>query len=190
MISIDTFLPQVILQILKDYPVSWINDVKGSLDGKTLRKIADSGLKIAIMHSLTIPAQKDQCLDFEHVPMESINQWAKQKIDYLEQFGFSKNDIILDPGIGFGKSSYQDISLFKSIHQLKDLGCEVLVGHSRKAYTSSFYPSSANERDLETIAISSTLAAQGVDYLRIHHVKNHQRFFVAQQISQSQKVKE
>jgi 2-amino-4-hydroxy-6-hydroxymethyldihydropteridine diphosphokinase/dihydropteroate synthase len=184
-ISIDTFLPQTVLKILKNYPISWINDVKGSLDGQTLREMADRGLKIVIMHSLTIPPQKNQCLDFKHTPMENISQWAQQKIDHLEKCGFSRNDIILDPGIGFGKSSYQNISLLKNIPQLKKWGCEILVGHSRKSYISSFFHAIVNERDLETMAISGVLAEQGVDYLRIHNVKDHQRFFVAEKICQA-----
>jgi dihydropteroate synthase len=97
----------------------------------------------------------------------------------LEKCGFSKNNIIIDPGIGFGKSVYQNISLLKNIYHLKKFGCEVLIGHSRKSYVSSFSRSEAKERDLETIAISGMLAHQDVDYLRVHNVREHQRFFVA-----------
>ncbi len=184
MISIDTFLPQTVLKILQDYPISWINDVKGNLDDKTLRKISERNLKIVIMHSLTIPPQKEQCLNFENTPIMHIIQWAKQKIEHLEKCGFSKNNIIIDPGIGFGKTPYQNISLLKHMHEFKKLECEVLVGHSRKSYISAFCNATITDRDLETIAISHSLASQNVDYLRVHHVKDHQRSFVAQKISQ------
>ncbi len=181
-LSIDSFLPPTILKVIEQYPISWINDVKGDLDDRTLMHIAAQGLKIVVMHSLTIPPQKDQCLDFEITPIKSIINWAEKKISRLEKCGFSKENIILDPGIGFGKSAYQNLLLLKNIHQLKKFGCEILVGHSRKLYISSFYRSAASERDLETIAISGMLAEQGVDYLRVHNVKDHQRFFVAQQV--------
>jgi 2-amino-4-hydroxy-6-hydroxymethyldihydropteridine diphosphokinase/dihydropteroate synthase len=187
-ISIDTFLPQTILNILKDYPVSWINDVKGDLDEKTLKKISEKNLKLVIMHSLTIPPRADQCLDFETTAIMHVAQWAKQKIGRLEKCGFSKDNIIIDPGIGFGKTAYQNILLLKHMYQFKELGCEILVGHSRKSYISTFFNSTAKERDLETIAISQALVSQNVDYLRVHNVQEHQRFFVAQQISQQTEI--
>ncbi|CAK6510867.1 MAG: Pterin-binding domain-containing protein [Rickettsia helvetica] len=54
-----------------------------------------------------------------------------------------------------------------------------MVGHSRKSYISAFYNSKASERDLKTIAISKYLTEHGADYLRVHNVIEHQRFFVA-----------
>lgn len=132
------------------------------------------------MHSLTIPPQKQQCLDFNKSPITSLNIWAEQEIAKLEKCGFDRKGIIFDPGIGFGKSVYQNLHILQNIQEFKKLGCEILVGHSRKSYISTFYNCSAEERDLETIAISKYLAENGVDYLRVHNVKDHQRFFVAQ----------
>ncbi|HJD67110.1 MAG TPA: dihydropteroate synthase [Rickettsia endosymbiont of Bembidion lapponicum] len=182
LISIDSFSPEVIKRILKKYPVHCINLVKTNLDNDTLRLIADYNCKIVIMHSLTVPPQKQQCLDFDKSPIISLNIWAEQEIAKLEKCGFDRKDIIFDPGIGFGKSVYQNLHILQNIQEFKKLECEILVGHSRKSYISTFYNSIAKERDLETIAISKYLAENGVNYLRVHNVEDHQRFFAAKQI--------
>lgn len=181
-VSIDSFSPKVIKNILKKYPISCINLVKNNLDEYMLRLIADYNCKIVTMHSLTIPPQKQKCLDFNKPPLAALNIWAEEEITKLEKCGFDKKNIILDPGIGFGKSAYQNLYLLQHIAEFKNLGCEILVGHSRKSYISTFYDSKASERDLETIAISKYLAENGADYLRVHNVVEHQRFFVSQHI--------
>ena len=61
------------------------------------------------MHSLTVPPQKQKCLDFDKSPLASLNIWAEQEITKLEKYGFDRNNIILDPGIGVGKSVYQNL---------------------------------------------------------------------------------
>ena len=103
-------------------------------------------------------------------------------IEKLISLGFSLDQIIIDPGLGFAKSPYQNLSLLKNIRLLKKLPCQILVGHSRKSYINSFSQASILERDLETIAISQALHNLKIDYLRVHNVVDHQRFFVATSI--------
>lgn len=180
-ISLDSFLPETIRQILEHYPIDWINDVTGNLDTHTLKYIAERGLKIVSMHSLSIPPKKNHCLSFDSPPIDLLSQWAEQKIIQLKNCGFNEKTIILDPGIGFGKSPYQNLALLRHIAVLKNTGCQILVGHSRKSYLSSFHHAKPQERDLETIAVSGVLGRHRVDYLRVHNVINHQRFFSAEQ---------
>lgn len=71
------------------------------------------------------------------------------------------------------------IYILQYIKEFKNLGCEILLGHSRKSYISDFYNSKASERNLEIIAISNYLMENVVDYLRVHNVIEHQKFFVA-----------
>jgi 2-amino-4-hydroxy-6-hydroxymethyldihydropteridine diphosphokinase/dihydropteroate synthase len=181
-LSIDTFSSEVILKAIRDYPVSWINDVTGNLDAITLRHVAEAGCKVVWMHSLDVPANKKQCIPFGRDPLETVSEGAEKAVGHLMACGFTKDTIILDPGIGFGKSAYQDLVLLRHVKILKKFGCQVLVGHSRKYYLSSFYPSSPPMRDLETIAVSEELARLEVDYLRVHNIADHQRFFVAKKV--------
>lgn len=91
---------------------------------------------------------------------------------------------MIDPGIGFGKSVYQNFEILRHVEQLKDRGFGTLVGHSRKSYLEAFSMEKASERDLETIALSALLQRK-VDFLRVHNVVDHQRFFVAQKAFQA-----
>ncbi|SPR13138.1 dihydropteroate synthase [Orientia tsutsugamushi] len=178
-ISIDSFQPDVILNVLEHYNVTWVNDVKGNLDDSILKVIANSGCSIVIMHSLSIPPCSDTIIPCDINPINTINNWAEKSINRLLALGFDKNSIIIDPGIGFGKSLYQNVWLLRYIEKLQSFGCKVLVGHSRKSFISSFTTESAFNRDLETIALSSMLHNK-VDFLRVHNIKDHMRFFVAQ----------
>ena len=178
-ISIDSFSKEVILKILANHKISWINDVTGRLDDSTFALIAQTCCKIVVMHSLSIPASPEVRISDKEDPVAVINDWSKQIVERLLRCGFKTESIILDPGIGFGKSAYHSLLILKNISQLQKFGCEMLVGHSRKSYISSFCCLKPAERDLETISISEHLAACGVDYLRVHDVLGHQRFFVA-----------
>jgi 2-amino-4-hydroxy-6-hydroxymethyldihydropteridine diphosphokinase/dihydropteroate synthase len=97
--------------------------------------------------------------------------------------GFDANDVIIDPGIGFGKSIYQNLELIRELEVLKTNGCKLLVGHSRKSFIGGFYDGKAHERDLETITISSKLAKSGADFIRIHNIRDHHRLLVANKVS-------
>ncbi|WP_341817084.1 dihydropteroate synthase [Wolbachia endosymbiont (group A) of Agelastica alni] len=178
-VSIDSFWPDVILNVLEHYNIAWVNDQKGDLDDNTLKAIASSGCSIVIMHSLSIPPHSDNIIPSDIDPIDTINNWAERNINRLLALGFDQSSIIIDPGIGFGKSLYQNIWLLCNIEALQSFGCKVLVGHSRKSFISSFSTEPVFNRDLETIALSSALHNK-VDFLRVHNVRNHMRFFVAQ----------
>jgi 2-amino-4-hydroxy-6-hydroxymethyldihydropteridine diphosphokinase/dihydropteroate synthase len=182
-ISIDSFYPYVIEKILENYSVSYINDVKGNLNDEILKKIVDKGCRMIAMHSLSVPVKLGEYLnDNEHI-LHEINNWIKKTLERLIRCGFKKDSVIIDPGIGFGKSSYQSLALIRSAGKIEKLGCEIMFGHSRKSYIAGFSKASSMERDLETIAISDYLSSCDVDYLRVHNVKDHQRFFVSKQLA-------
>ncbi|MFP3028332.1 MAG: dihydropteroate synthase, partial [Wolbachia sp.] len=178
-VSIDSFWPDVILNVLEHYNIAWVNNQKGDLDDNTLKAVASSGCSIVIMHSLSIPPHKDNIIPGDIDSVSTINHWAERNINRLLALGFDQSSIIIDPGIGFGKSLYQNIWLLRNIEALQSFGCKVLVGHSRKSFISSFSTEPIFNRDLETIALSSALHNK-VDFLRVHNVRDHMRFFVAQ----------
>ncbi|WP_264731253.1 dihydropteroate synthase [Wolbachia endosymbiont (group A) of Sphaerophoria taeniata] len=178
-VSIDSFWPDVILNVLEHYNIAWVNNQKEALDNNTLKAIASNGCSIVIMHSLSIPPHRDNIIPDDTDPIDIINNWAEKSISRLLTLGFDQSSIIIDPGIGFGKSLYQNIWLLRNIEALRSFGCKVLVGHSRKSFISSFSTEPVFNRDLETIALSSALHNK-VDFLRVHNVRDHMRFFVAQ----------
>lgn len=177
-VSIDSFFPEVILKIIENYPIAWVNDVKGDLDDKTLRGISDKKCGIILMHSLSVPADKSLSINPNLNPVEFLRGWALKNLKKLQDIGFNYDDIILDSGIGFGKSAYQDILLLRCMEEFKNLPCQIMVGHSRKFFMTTFTTEPASNRDVETFAVSAILQNK-IDYLRVHNIRDHMRFFVA-----------
>ncbi|AAL02573.1 folate synthesis bifunctional protein-like protein [Rickettsia conorii str. Malish 7] len=93
-------------------------------------------------------------------------------MDLIEKISFLILELVLE-------NPFIKIYILQYIKEFKNLGCEILLGHSRKSYISAFYNSKASERDLEIIAISKYLMENLVDYLQVHNVIEHQKFFVA-----------
>lgn len=173
-ISIDTFHDEVVAWVLKKHEISWINDVQGSLCNDTLRLIRDSNVKLCIMHSLGVPPKQNITISPLDDPIETILVWANNRVEKLLSLGFDLNNVILDPGIGFGKTTYQNIEIIKRLDELKKLQVKILLGHSRKSYISAFSKLSPQQRDLETIAVSAAVA-KNVDFLRVHNISCHMR---------------
>lgn len=178
-ISLDSFNVEVIQKALQHYPIDWINDVRGNENPDFLKWVAETNCKIVINHSLSIPPSKKNILSFDTHPIKYIYEWAQNKIERFSAYGIQRDNIIVDPGIGFGKSTFQSLSLLREIKYLKKLCCEIIVGHSRKSFLNILTPQPTSERDLETIGISHYLLKQGVDYLRVHNIESHQRSLTA-----------
>jgi len=182
-ISIDTYHPELILKLLREYKIDWINDVTGNLDENILQEIAAVGCKIVTMHSLSVPPSRNKILSHEQSPLVQMRIWGEMMLERMLKCGFAAQDLILDPGIGFGKSIYQNLAIIREAKKLQTDGAKILIGHSRKSFISGFSPQNASCRDLETTAISYNLARHGVDFLRVHNVEDHHRLLVASKIS-------
>ncbi len=180
-ISVDSFFPEVIRKIIKEFKVNYINDVSGKLDKDILKMIAKRNLKICIMHSLSVPANPSIVLSYKKNVMKILLDWSKKTVSGLVKLGFDFENIVLDPGIGFGKSAYQNVEILKNLEVFECFrkeGVKLMVGHSRKSYINLFNSSlvqKPQERDLETLAISSVIS-KNVDFIRVHNVKDHMRF--------------
>lgn len=168
-ISIDTRHPNVAERAMQ-LGIDWINDVSGFVDPNMRALAAGSPVKCVVMHNLGVPAQKNVVLTSNADVCEQILDWTEQRFDELLYAGVDANQLIFDVGIGFGKTAQQSLFLLKNIDQFRCLGCPLLVGHSRKSFLNLITEKSFPDRDFETAMVSYQLAAQGVDYLRVHNV--------------------
>ncbi|MDR2794214.1 MAG: dihydropteroate synthase [Holosporaceae bacterium] len=159
--GVDTYFADVAKYAIEKHKIKWINDQKGTFNAATIKFIADNDVKLVTMLQGTDMS------------------WISERIKVLRHCGMSLGNIIIDPGLGFGKTKYQNIKIIQNCKRLRDFGCEVLVGHSRKSFMELFTNFPASERDVETLAISDFLSDSEVDYIRIHNVRDHMRFLVA-----------
>lgn len=181
-ISLDSYSFDVIQRAVAKYTIHFINDVSGSCDAKTLDLVARNRIKIVLMHSLGVPPTSGSTLSSKEHPIESLIKWGEAMISTCLKRGLSQQQILLDPGIGFGKLAFQSWQILSDINALKDLGCEIFVGHSRKSFFKWCTPMPPEERDWETAAISLLLSQKKVGYLRVHNVEKHQRLLTAAQL--------
>lgn len=168
-ISLDTRHVYIAEQALT-YGIDWINDVSG-LDNPSMRSLVkSSGKECVIMHHLSIPEDRSHVIARTEDVLQTVLQWGRQRLQELEKAGLDLDKIIFDPGIGFGKMAEQSLLLLQHVSEFTQLGCRLLIGHSRKSFMNNFTSMPHAERDLETAVISLYLLQQPVDYLRVHNV--------------------
>ncbi|BAE80786.1 folate synthesis bifunctional protein [Chlamydia felis Fe/C-56] len=177
-ISLDTFYPEIIRRALEVYPIRWINDVSGG--SKEMAKIArDANLRLVINHSCSLPPCPNKTLELSTCAAEQLFSWGEKQIEAFTALGLNLDQIIFDPGIGFGTSPIQALHVLHRMKKFRGLGCATLVGHSRKSCFSLLGKHDAKDRDWETVSLSVLLQQQGVNFLRVHDVEANQRVLSA-----------
>lgn len=156
----------------------WINDVSGGADDTLLRAVAEAECRYVLMHSLGVPADPARVLPAQADAVAEVLAWGEARLRDLAARGIARERVAFDPGLGFGKTAAQSLALLRRAERLRELGVEVLIGHSRKSWLAPLQPDIA-QRDVETVGASLALAAKGVSYLRVHDVALHARAFAA-----------
>lgn len=163
-LSIDTFRASVAQMAVTEYGAEIVNDVYGS-DPKMIDTVAQLGCTYVYTHPFEIDSSSPNEL------IRKIFVFFAEGIEMMKGKGVNSDNIIIDPGFGFGKTAEQNFELFSGIHELKSLGCPILVGISRKRMiwqTLSITPDEA----LNGTTVLNTLAlTEGADILRVHDVK-------------------
>jgi dihydropteroate synthase len=174
-ISLDTYHPETAKRAL-DLGIQWINDVKGG-DDEAMWPLIKSypEVRYVVMHHLGVPVQAGQTLPAGEDPVLTINQWAHSRLQKAAGYGISETQLILDPGIGYGKTPLHSWHVLKQLERLETGNSQLLIGHSRKKFLTLVTDALAPERDIETVVVSSLLSTSKVDYLRIHNPTWHQR---------------
>ncbi|MGN7612684.1 dihydropteroate synthase [Magnetococcales bacterium HHB-1] len=179
-ISIDSQKPQVILAAL-DAGASMVNDVSGlrgpdlksspSLEQQNLLKtLASYGVPIIMMHMAKTPEVMQQDPQYHHVLID-IYHFFQERLDLCAQYGILPKQIILDPGIGFGKTDQHNRLLIQGLGFFAGLGTSLLLGVSRKRIIGSLTGvASAPARDPGSHALGLLGLLQGAQFLRVHDV--------------------
>jgi dihydropteroate synthase len=167
-VSIDTRHAETAARAIRA-GVDWINDVSFGTSDRLLCEVAASSVEYVAMHSLGVPANKHVILSEESAAYPQVSAAFVALLSRLENFNIEHSRVILDAGIGFGKNAQQSLSLLWDTPKFTELGCRLLVGHSRK----SCFKLLDDDVDALTIAASAYLMHCDVDYLRVHDVRTH-----------------
>ena len=173
LISIDTRSSVVAEECLK-LGADIINDVSGfDYDDKMPDIIAKYGAKVIIQHSNGTPENMQNNTEYSNL-IDELYQSLKSKINLAISKGIKKENIIIDPGIGFGKTREQNFEIIRRIEEFYGLGCPVMLGVSRKSLLNM--PEETNEtKDIFSVAINTLALQKHVDYIRVHNVKLHKQ---------------
>ncbi len=173
-VSIDSRNPETLKKAL-DYGVAYINDVSGLQNEAIISLVKEYDVKAVFMHSLTVPADKNINIPENEDVVSFLKNWAINKIENLKKFGVKGEALVVDPGLGFGKTAKQSFEIIKRVGEFKDLNIPILIGHSEKSFLSLFTDKNAGERNIETNIVTSYLVSQNVDYIRVHNVTEAKR---------------
>lgn len=151
----------------------WINDVSGFADKAMIAAMQESNCSLVVMHSLGVPANPEETMENHVDAVTEVNSFFAERIAELREAGIDDERIIIDPGIGFGKTAEQSLALLWNIAEIQALDFPVLVGHSRKSFFKPFTDNWEIERDSLTRLVSHYLRSKKVDYIRVHDVAGH-----------------
>jgi dihydropteroate synthase len=173
LISIDTMKYQVAAKAI-DAGANWINDVSGFRDPE-MRAVASSSphAKLCVMHMLGSPHTMQLDPVYEGGVIESIKHWFSDILEKLIQAGVKENQIVLDPGIGFGKTVAHNLEIIHNLPELKSLGFPLLLGASRKQFMRRILNKPTEELLAATLAIDTIAILSKVDYIRVHDIQAH-----------------
>lgn len=172
LISIDTSKAEV-AQAGLDAGADIINDVTGLSDPAMRKVAAGSECGIIIMHMAGNPRTMQRSPNYREVTNEVITFLNKQ-IKLCESDGIIKERIVVDPGIGFGKSLQHNLELIGSMTKITELKRPVMVGVSRKSFIGKILENDDfNEREWPTVALTSYCREHGATLFRVHSVKQN-----------------
>ncbi len=180
--SIDSYTPSVVEYALKS-GFGMINDITGAENEAIIKLAIKYSAKLCIMHMQGTPQTMQNNPDYEDVTVE-VSAFFEERIKRCEALGMERKNIILDVGIGFGKTVEHNITLIKNMAHFGVFGCDVLVGASRKSMIDNIISTPTEERLAGTLAIHLKAVENGANIVRCHDVKEHiQALVVAKRLS-------
>ncbi len=176
-ISVDTTKSEVARQAL-DAGADIINDISSlAFDERMVRVAADSGAPVILMHMQGTPKTMQQHPVYSSLISEVI-AFLEDRIQFAVKNGVQRSQVIVDPGIGFGKTTSNNLQLIRDIEALHCLGRPVLLAASRKGFIGSILDRPPTEREIGTAVVDTIGIAGGVHIIRVHDVEFHRQVAV------------
>ena len=169
-ISIDTCKAEVARQALKA-GASIINDISAlRFDPDIIPVAAEASVPVILMHMQGTPGDMQKNPFYQNLIPEILN-FLKQAVDRAVSGGIKEDMIIVDPGIGFGKTVDHNLEILKGLGQFCVLGRPILLGTSNKSFIGHLLNKEPHERDTGTMATIAAGVLSGADIVRVHNVK-------------------
>ena len=185
-ISADTFSPEVARRALAAGAVA-VNDISGGCE-EMFELVAGSGCGYALMHIEGAPRVDRPARDYDDV-VDHLKSWFEGRVEAALGLGVAEEQIAIDPGLDFDKTTEQDLEILRRLPELRALGLPLYVSLSRKDFVGAVLAGSweerlpAAEREWGTVAAAALAVRAGADVLRIHDRSSLQAVRVAGRIA-------
>ncbi|KAB1196685.1 MULTISPECIES: dihydropteroate synthase [Haloferax] len=167
LVSVDT-RKAAVAEAALDAGADILNDVTGLEDPQMRFLAAERDVPVIVMHSIDAPVIPDKEIDYDDVVEDVVDELG-ERILLAEKAGIPRHNVIVDPGLGFGKSKAENFELLGRVDELSALGCPILVGHSHKSMF-SLVGEQTGDNLAATIAGTAIAADRGADIVRVHDV--------------------
>jgi dihydropteroate synthase len=165
-ISIDTRKPAVAEAAL-EAGADVVNDVTGLADARMRDLVAEWDVPAVLMHSLSTPVDPDRQYEYDDVASDVL-ETLTERVLLAERAGIDRSQLVVDPGLGFGKRAAESFELLDRLGEFRALGTPVMVGHSQKSMFASV--STGDDRLVPTVAATALAVERGADVVRVHDV--------------------
>lgn len=169
--SVDSYTPSVVEYALKS-GFTLINDITGARDDAIIELAVKYDATLCIMHMQGTPETMQHHPSYGDITAE-VSDFFAERIARCEARGLSRENLILDVGIGFGKTREHNLALIQNMAHFRSFGCEVLVGASRKSMIDAIIPTPVEARLPGTLAIHLKAIENGASIVRCHDVAEH-----------------
>lgn len=168
-VSVDTMKAEIAYRAIAA-GASMINDISaGNFDPEMIPVVAESDAAFVVMHMLGRPESMQQNPTYKNV-VEEVGDFFAHQLELLKCHGVSSDRVLLDPGIGFGKSQDDNLKLLANLKKFQIFSRPILVGASRKSFISSVLQSDVHGRLEGSLAAAVASVLQGVSMIRAHDV--------------------
>ena len=167
-LSIDTCKPGVAREAIMA-GASLVNDISGLRNKEMVKIIKEFNVPVIIMHMQGNPQCMQENPQYEEV-VNDIISFFRERIYWAESNGISKEKLILDPGIGFGKTTEHNLEILRGLEEFKVLGCPLLIGTSRKRFIGDTLGLPVGQRLEGSLAACFWSVFKGINILRVHDV--------------------
>lgn len=165
-ISLDTTKSEVLSEASKNEWVQIANDISGLRDPAMVAVVVANEIPVIVMHMLGTPQTMQKEIAYEDVVIDII-QFFKKRLNDCRL----KNNVVLDPGIGFGKSVKHNLTILNRLNEFQELGFPIMVGASRKSFIGEVLDLPAADRLEGSLAAAAIAVDRGAKILRVHDVQ-------------------
>ena len=169
-ISIDTMKPEVAWKAIEAGAIM-VNDVSGLRNKEMVKLVAKEKVAVVIMHMLGEPRTMQENPSYGDVVKE-VREYLGHQMGVAVKAGVPPEAIVLDPGIGFGKTVQHNLTLINHVSDFAELGRPVMIGASRKSFIGKITSTNADERLEGSLASAVLGAARGARFVRVHDVRS------------------